>query len=116
MILTQNILATFVIEHFSKRRAIQKGEDSEVFEENTIVAFHMLGSSRSFQRCYDTLKIGEIVRLTDYEGNKPRSAIVKFVTLCGTPVKSKVKVKSKNLRFQKKIIRTYIPLPRRRQP
>ena len=93
MILTQNILATFVIEHFSKRRAIQKGEDSEVFEENTIVAFHMLGSSRSFQRCYDTLKIGEIVRLTDYEGNKPRSAIVKFVTLCGTPVtKSKAKI------------------------
>ena len=93
MVLTQNILATFVIEHFSKRRAIQKGDDSEVFEENTIVAFHMQGSSRSFQRCYDTLKIGEIVRLTDYEGNKPRSAIIRFVTLCGTPVaKSKAKV------------------------
>ena len=90
--ITQNILATFVIEHFSKRRPIQGKENAGIFKEKMIVGFYMDGSSRSFKRCYDTLKIGQIEMFTDRENEEAKSAIVRFINLSGTPaIKSKVK-------------------------
>ena len=92
LIITQNILATFIIEHFSKRRSIKGKENTEVFKEKMIVGFYMDGTSRNFKRCYDTLKIGQIEMLTDIENGKAKSAIVRFINLSGTPaIKSKVK-------------------------
>ena len=96
MLLTQNILKTFLIEYFSQNKPLKEEElhpDSKFYQEKWIVAFFLEGNSRPFKRCYDTLKIGRIRKYTDYHNRRPRNAIVEFISLCGSPaIKSKVKI------------------------
>ena len=91
---TQNILASFVIEHFSSCiSSAREKVRAEPFQVGTIVGFFQGGNDRIFKRCYDSLKIGQVEILTDYENGLPRSAILRFVTLSGTPaISSKIKV------------------------
>ena len=95
MLITQNMLSTFVVEYFSQHRSIKIDElpaDSQYFEKGWIVSFFVQGNSRPLKKCYDTLKIGEIIGFTDRQNRKPRSALVKYITLTGSPaVRSKVK-------------------------
>ena len=96
MLLTQNILKTFLIEYFSQNKPLKEEElhpDSKFYQEKWIVAFFLEGNSRPFKRCYDTLKIGRIKKYTDFHNRRPRNAIVEFISLCGSPaIKSKVKI------------------------
>ena len=94
LIIAQDILRQFSIVHYSNARTEHKKQTKiDNFQTGDVIAFFKGGKGSVFQPCWEGFKLGIVEYLTDFEGGVPRSAIIKFVTLVGSPsILSKKKI------------------------